>query len=60
VFAAFIAAVFPFVTSTLGGGITFAIFTFIMVFQLIFVWKMMPETKNKSLEELEKLMIKNR
>ena len=58
VFAAFIAAVFPFVTSTLGGGITFAIFTFIMVFQLVFVWKMMPETKNKSLEELEKIMIK--
>lgn len=60
IFAAFIAAVFPFVTSTLGGGITFAIFTFIMLFQLLFVWKMMPETKNKSLEELEKIMIKTK
>src|SRR6056300_1297424 len=58
VFAAFIAAVFPFVTSTLGGGFTFAIFAFIMVFQLIFVWKLMPETKNKSLEELEEILIK--
>jgi MFS family permease len=58
VFAALIAATFPYVTSTLGGGFTFAIFAFIMVFQLIFVWKMMPETKNKSLEELEKILLK--
>ncbi|MDA0794606.1 MAG: sugar porter family MFS transporter [Bacteroidetes bacterium] len=58
VFAALIAATFPYVTSTLGGGFTFAIFALIMVFQFIFVWKFMPETKNKSLEELEKLLIK--
>jgi sugar porter (SP) family MFS transporter len=58
VFAALIAATFPYVTSTLGGGFTFALFAFIMVFQLIFVWKMMPETKNKSLEELEKILTK--
>ncbi len=58
VFAALIAATFPYVTSTLGGGFTFALFAFIMVFQLIFVWKMMPETKNKSLEELEKILLK--
>jgi len=25
-----------------------------MVLQLVFVWKLMPETKGKSLEELEK------
>ncbi|MDA1289231.1 MAG: sugar porter family MFS transporter, partial [Bacteroidetes bacterium] len=56
VFAALIAATFPYVTSTLGGGFTFAIFALIMVFQFIFVWKFMPETKNKSLEELEKLL----
>lgn len=58
VFAAIIAATFPYVASTLGGGTTFAIFAFIMVFQLIFVWKMMPETKNKSLEEIEEMLIK--
>ena len=58
VFAALIAATFPYVTSTLGGGFTFAIFALIMVFQFFFVWKFMPETKNKSLEELEKLLIK--
>lgn len=58
IFAALIAATFPYVTSNLGGGFTFAIFALIMVFQLIFVWKMMPETKNKSLEELERVLMK--
>ena len=57
VFAALIAATFPYIASTLGGGTTFAIFAFIMVFQLLFVWKMMPETKNKSLEEIEEMLI---
>lgn len=57
VFAAIIAATFPYIASTLGGGTTFAIFAFIMVFQLLFVWKMMPETKNKTLEELEEMLI---
>jgi hypothetical protein len=28
-----------------------------MVLQLLFVWKLMPETKNKSLEELEKELL---
>ncbi|MEZ4972627.1 MAG: sugar porter family MFS transporter [Cyclobacteriaceae bacterium] len=32
----------------------FAFFAFMMVLQLLFVWKMMPETKGKSLEELAK------
>jgi sugar porter (SP) family MFS transporter len=57
VFAALIAATFPYIASTLGGGTTFAIFAFIMVFQLLFVWKMMPETKNKSLEAIEEMLI---
>jgi len=57
VFAAVIAATFPYIASTLGGGTTFAIFAFIMIFQLLFVWKMMPETKNKSLEEIEEMLI---
>ena len=60
VFAAIIAATFPYVASTLGAGTTFGIFAFIMVFQLIFVWKMMPETKNKSLEEIEEMLIKSK
>ena len=60
VFAALIAATFPYVTSTLGGGFTFAFFAIIMIFQLMFVWKLMPETKNKTLEELETVLIKKK
>jgi len=58
VFAALIAGTFPYVAGSLGGGPTFAIFAVMMVFQLLFVWKMMPETKGKSLEELEEILIK--
>jgi len=28
-----------------------------MVFQLLFVWKMMPETKGKSLEDIERTLV---
>jgi len=58
VFAAVIAGTFPLVAGSLGAGPTFAIFAIMMVFQLLFVWKMMPETKGKSLEELEEILIK--
>lgn len=36
----------------------FAFFAFMMVLQLLFTWKVMPETKGKSLEELEKELIR--
>ena len=54
VFAALIASVFPFFEGKLGGGPIFAFFAIMMVGQLLYVWKMMPETKGVSLEELEK------
>jgi MFS transporter, SP family, arabinose:H+ symporter len=50
--AAVIAFTFPYVTSTLGGGNTFMIFAVMMVLQLLFVWKVMPETKGVSLEAI--------
>lgn len=53
IMAAVIAATFPFITATLGAGNTFMIFCVMMVLQLLFVWKMMPETKGMSLEQLE-------
>jgi sugar porter (SP) family MFS transporter len=53
--AALIAFTFPYISETLGGGNTFLIFTIMMVLQLLFVWKMMPETKGKSLEQIELL-----
>ena len=52
IMAAIIAFTFPYVAETLGGGNTFLIFTIMMVLQLLFVWKVMPETKGVSLEEL--------
>lgn len=52
--AAVVANVFPYFANTLGGGPVFLFFTIMMVLQLLFVWKLMPETKGKSLEELEK------
>ncbi len=55
IMAAIIAFSFPFFSEKLGGGNTFMIFTVMMVLQLIFVWKIMPETKGKSLEQIEVL-----
>jgi sugar porter (SP) family MFS transporter len=58
VFAALIAGNFPWFAGTFGQAPSFAIFAALMVFQLLFVWKMMPETKGVSLEELEKKLVK--
>lgn len=53
VMAAIITFFFPAFTEILGGGTTFMIFAGFMVLQLLFVWKMMPETKGKSLESMD-------
>jgi MFS transporter, SP family, arabinose:H+ symporter len=58
VFAALIAGNFPVLAKWLGQGTIFAFFAFMMLFQLLFVWKMMPETKGVSLEDLEKKLVK--
>lgn len=50
--AALIAFTFPWFAEKVGGGHTFALFTVMMILQLLFVWRMMPETKGKTLEEL--------
>jgi sugar porter (SP) family MFS transporter len=53
VMATLIAFSFPYVTGKIGESWTFLFFTIMMILQLIFVWKMMPETKGKSLEQIE-------
>ena len=53
IFAALIAGNFVYLESLFGGGPIFAFFGLMMLLQLIFVWKVMPETKNISLEEME-------
>jgi len=52
VMAAIITFFFPMLSERLGGGNTFLIFVGFMVLQLLFVWKLMPETKGKSLEQI--------
>lgn len=53
VMAAIIAFSFPLITEKAGGGNTFLFFTIMMCLQLLFVWKIMPETKGTSLEQVE-------
>lgn len=58
VLAAIIPSLIPFLFSTIGPGVVFLFFAVMMVFQLVFVAFMMPETKGISLEELSKKLIK--
>jgi sugar porter (SP) family MFS transporter len=58
VLAAIVANTFPFFSEAFGGGIIFSFFGAMMVLQLLFVWRMMPETKGVSLENLQKQLLK--
>ena len=51
--AALITFSFPPLIEKLGLGNIFLFFSVMMVIQLLFVWKIMPETKGKSLEQIE-------
>lgn len=57
VMAAIIAFVFPMLAENVGGGHTFLFFCTMMLLQLVFVWKIMPETKGRSLEQLEHTLV---
>ncbi|KFF06389.1 sugar porter family MFS transporter [Flavobacterium reichenbachii] len=57
ILAAIIPSMVPFLFSTIGPGTVFLIFAVMMVFQLLFVIFMMPETKGKSLEELQQTIL---
>lgn len=61
VWAAILTWVFPIVAElTNGGTYAFAFFTIAMILQLVFVFRVMPETKGKTLEELGKLILKDK
>ena len=55
IFAALITALTPYVINMLGNnpGMIFYFFGFMMILQLVFVLRMMPETKGISLEEMK-------
>jgi len=55
--AALIAFSFPYLAEKAGGGNTFLFFSIMMCIQLIFVWKVMPETNGKSLEQIEHTLL---
>ena len=58
VLAAAIPSMIPFLFGSIGATPVFLIFTLMMVAQLFWVWKYMPETKGVSLEELQKQLVK--
>lgn len=60
ILAAIIPSLVPILFSTIGAGVVFLVFAIMMVFQLLFVIFMMPETKGISLEELSKKLTRGR
>ena len=54
---AVIGLAFPIALSSFGGGDVFMFFAVLMIPFFFFVLKVMPETKGKSLEELEKVVV---
>ena len=54
ILAAVIANVFPFFANAFGPGYIFAFFALMMVWQLLWVKFKMPETKGRTLEEIQK------
>ncbi|MDG5765989.1 sugar porter family MFS transporter [Balneolales bacterium ANBcel1] len=52
--------VFPWELATLGNSMTFLIYGLFAIVGLLLVWKVVPETKNKSLEELEEQLVRVR
>lgn len=57
IMATLIAFSFPMLVEKLGGGNIFLFFCIMMIIQLLFVWKIMPETKGRSLEQIERSLV---
>jgi len=53
IFAAALIWGFPVLNNAVGGGVSFGFFAIMMVFHFFFAWKVLPETKGKSLEEIQ-------
>ncbi len=58
VLAAIIPSLVPVLFASIGAGVVFTVFAFMMVLQLLFVYFWMPETKGVSLESLAQQLIK--
>jgi sugar porter (SP) family MFS transporter len=52
--AALVSLTFPILAKSVGGGTSFMFFAVMMVLQFFYVWRYIPETKGKSLEQIQK------
>lgn len=50
--------VFPWELATLGSSGTFLLYGIFALIGLVFIWRLLPETKGRSLEELEAILVK--
>lgn len=55
----FISSTYPMMME-FSGGLTYSFYGLMSVISAIFVWKLVPETKGKSLEELESILVRSR
>ena len=53
VFNFIVALIFPTLLATIGEALTFSIFGVVGIFSLFYTWKYIPETKGRSLEQIE-------
>lgn len=53
-----ISQAFPMIIAEFGDGVTFLLFGIMCIVSFFFVWKVIPETKDKSLEEIEQIWIR--
>jgi len=51
--------IFPWELQTIGVAGTFLIYGLFAVIGLVFVMRILPETKGRSLEELEKMLVRS-
>ena len=60
ILAAVVPSLIPVLFATIGPGVVFSFFAFMMVLQLLFVAFVMPETKGVSLEDMQELLSKKK
>lgn len=58
VLAAIVPSLIPILFATIGPGVVFSFFALMMIFQLLFVIFIMPETRGRSLEELSRSLMR--
>lgn len=55
----FISSTYP-AMMEVSGGLTYSFYGLMSLLSALFIWKFVPETKGRSLEELEKILVNSR